>query len=109
MWAGDFTAAGVRLILDSDRFPRLDELDLSGAHTSAVTHRTFFTYKSLVRLRVLKLGFQAKMESLAKCRYFTNLEELHVADTTIADADVETLAANPVFDRLKVLVLLTEE
>jgi uncharacterized protein (TIGR02996 family) len=105
LWRGAFSAAGVRQILDSDRFPKLNELDLSGAHSHAVTHRALFTYPSLSRLRVFLVGFDTDMQALAKCPHLTNLEELHVADSTLTDADAHVLADNPAFARLKVIAL----
>jgi uncharacterized protein (TIGR02996 family) len=105
LWRGDFSSLGVRQVLDSDRFPRLDELDLSGAQAHSVTHRSLWTYKSLSRLRVLHLGFDNDMKALAKCPHLTNLEELHVSESTMTDADARTLADNPAFARLKVLEL----
>jgi uncharacterized protein (TIGR02996 family) len=105
LWGGKFNAIGVRQILDSDRLPKLDELDLPGAHLHAVTHRTFWTYKNLSRLRVLRVGFDNDMKALAKCPHLTNLEELHVADSTLEDADAHVLADNPAFAKLKVLAL----
>ena len=71
----------------------------------AVTHRTFWTYKSLSRLRVLHVGFDNDMKALAKCPHLTNLEELYVEDSTMTDADARVLADNPVFARLKLLSL----
>lgn len=105
LWRGKFSAAGVRQILDSPKFPKLDELGLTGAHKHAVTHSTLWTYRSLSRLRVLRLGSNNDMKGLAKCPHLTNLEELHVAGSTLDDVTARVLLDNPAFARLKVLEL----
>lgn len=106
LWGGKFTAAGVRLVLESENLPRLDELSLVGAQKSAVTHRTFFTYKALARLRVLHLPGNTDMKALAKCPYLANLDDLYVRDAEITDADAVALADSPVLAKLKSLELV---
>lgn len=105
LWRGDFSAAGVRLILDSPKFPKLDELGLTGAQGHKVHHRTFWTYQNLSRLRVLWMGSNNDVKALAKCPHLTKLEELHVADSSLDEADARVLLDNPAFARLKVLSL----
>jgi uncharacterized protein (TIGR02996 family) len=105
LWRSSFTADGVRVILDSDRFPKLDELDLSHAHTHRVTDRALFTYTSLSRLRVLKLGFDTNTTALAKCPHLTNLEELHVAESDFDDDAAHALADNAALAHVKVITL----
>jgi uncharacterized protein (TIGR02996 family) len=100
-----YTAAGMCAILDSANFPRLDELDLSGAVSAAVANRHFFASKSLARLRVLKLGFRSDTKALARCPHLTNLEELHTSELWLADDDARALAENPALARVKVLKL----
>ena len=105
LWGGKFTAAGVRQVLESEHFPRLEELDLSGPQRSSVPQRTFFSCKALSRLRVLRLGFGTDMKALARCPHLTNLEEVHVKDSRLTDADARALADNPAFGRVKTIEL----
>ena len=54
LWGGRFTAAGVKLVLESDRFPLLNELRLTGAHDYAVTGHALAV-----------LGFRMTLQALA--------------------------------------------
>ena len=52
-WGGGYTYRGVLDLLNSDRFPRLSELNLSGTQPSNFEHASFYADPGLRRLRIL--------------------------------------------------------
>jgi hypothetical protein len=102
---GEFTAAGVRALLASDNFPRLDTFALTSAWH--VKMPAFCTEPALARLK--RLYLQLVLESPApvfRCSHLTNLEELQIdcigsGSKEVTDADVLAMLDNRAFKKLR--------
>jgi uncharacterized protein (TIGR02996 family) len=105
LWRGRYSTKGVLRVLNSPNLPHLDALDLSKTQPIDVKWRAFFHDPGLSRLKWLWLGFQSAMHELARCPHLTALEVLDVSDTTITDADVSVLVANPALRNLRTVSL----
>lgn len=95
---GQYTVAGVLAILNSQRFPRLDSLDL--IDYQPVDWSRLFSNSGLQKLVALRLGFYFPMIALTTCKHLMNLRELVIETATITDDDVDALLNNPVFSNL---------
>ena len=104
-WNGRYTHQGVLEVLNSDRFPRLTELDLTGHQPQGFENPAFYQNTGLQRLRVLWRGEGTSMRELTACPHFTNLEEFGLWDGQVTDANAEVLLTNPAFSQLRKLTL----
>lgn len=102
---GRYSHAGLLGLLNSSRLPKLDELDLTGAQPVNINERHLFAGRGLSRLRVLCTGDFTNLKYVAGCKHLTSLEQLHVSESNLTDKDAQTLADNPKFARLKMVVL----
>ncbi|MCE9562652.1 MAG: TIGR02996 domain-containing protein [Planctomycetes bacterium] len=94
-----YTATGVLAILASDRFPRLNKLNLVGSQPANFGFESLFAARELNRLLYLWLG-NIPFHLLAACQYLSNLHALFVTGSIITDQDVDILLTNPAFANL---------
>jgi len=101
---GEFTAAGVRTLLASDKLPRLDMFSLTGTWHAKMP--AFCAEPALARLKSLHL--QLVLEPPApvfRCPHLTNLEELQIecigSGGEVTEADIRALLDNPAFAKLR--------
>lgn len=96
-----YTAAGVVAILESQRFPLLDTLDLGGIQQAKFSYDALLTSPQLKRLVRLKAGGNVPVSLLVASPHLTALRELSVEDSQIDDQDVDMLLANPALKQLQ--------
>jgi uncharacterized protein (TIGR02996 family) len=96
-----FTAAGVLALLNSDRLPRIDHLDID-ASTKKFDVRPLFADPGIGKLKSLWLSPLTRVADVVASRHLKNLTTLILNDAEMSDADAEALLAS------KTLAKLTE-
>ncbi len=102
---GKYSVAGVLAVIESDRFPLLDALDLECGQPPKFDYAALLASPALARLRSLSLDGGVPMATLAACPNLTNLRELAVNSGYLTEADVTTLLSNPALANLTTLRL----
>ncbi len=97
---GKYTAAGLLAVLESDRFPLLDALDLESGQPAKFDYAAVLASPAMKRIRVLRIDSGVPMGALAACPNLTNLRELAINSATFTDADATALLANPALANL---------
>jgi uncharacterized protein (TIGR02996 family) len=100
-----YTHRGLLRVLESDRFPKLESLDLLDRPPTGFNQRLFYNEPALSRVRVFWSPSGGDTAALCRCRRLTNLESLRISNSTVTDDDVRALLDNPAFAKLKVLEL----
>ncbi|VTU02029.1 Uncharacterized protein OS=Sorangium cellulosum (strain So ce56) GN=sce1195 PE=4 SV=1 [Gemmataceae bacterium] len=100
-----YTHRGVLRVLESDRFPKLESLDLLDRPPAGFNQRLFYNEPALSRVRAYWAPNGGDTAALCRCRRLTNLEALRISGSTVTDDDVRALLDNPAFAKLKVLEL----
>jgi uncharacterized protein (TIGR02996 family) len=102
-----FTAAGIGALLNSDRLPRLEFLELETA-SPRFDPGPLFACAGLQKLKTLWLSCRARMADVVASRHLTNLTTLIVHETELTDADADALVG-PKFAKLGEVVLSVPE
>jgi uncharacterized protein (TIGR02996 family) len=103
-----FTAGGVLALLNSDRLPRLDHLDLDiGSKKFDV--RPLFADPGIGKLKTLWLSPPTRMADVVASRYLKNLTTLILHRAEMADADAEALLASKTLAKLTELSVTMSE
>ena len=97
---GKYTVVGLLAVLNSDRFPLLEALDLESGQPSKFAWPAFLADAGLKRLRKLRLSSGVPVSALASCPNLTALRELRINSARITDADADALLANPALAKL---------
>lgn len=93
-----FTAAGVAALLNSDRLPRLEHLDLD-VTTAKFDVNPLFAAPGAGKLRSLQLSPRVRVADLVASPHLANLESLSLLAADMTDADATALVG-PAFARL---------
>jgi len=99
----EYTHTGIIRILESERFPKLDSLDLLDALPGGFQETALYMHAGLSRLRKYWPPSGSNVGKLARCPHFTRLESLRICETRISDDDVLALLDSPVLAKLKTL------
>ena len=105
VYGARFSTRGILSILNSERLPKLDRLEVTGALPGSYKIGELFLDPALERLRVLCQGSLTNLSELVSCPHLTNLETLVVIDSVITDANIQTFLDNPAFAKLRSLTL----
>ena len=99
------SAAGIRALIASEQFPRLDTFALTAAYRVALD--SFCAEPALSRLRSLHICAGRPFTPISRCRHLTGLEELSIDSYSVGmiDADAFELLDNPAFARLRRLIV----
>lgn len=97
---GKYTVTGLLAVIESDRFPLLDALDLESGQPPKFGYNALFASTALKRFRSLRFSSNVSMNLLAACPNLTNLRELVVNGANISDADMTALLTNPALANL---------
>jgi uncharacterized protein (TIGR02996 family) len=99
------TAAGVRSLIASTFFPRLDTFALTSMWN--VTPKGFCSEPALSRLKRLYYQGSRVFAALCRCPHFTGLEELTIDSYSdgLTDEDAAALLENAAFGKLRRLVV----
>ncbi len=100
-----YTTTGLLRVLNSDRLPLLDELDLDGPKANTVSYEAVLADPGVSRLKRWRSGTWTPLRAFARCPNLTALEKLVVYDSVMTDADAEALAGNPALRALRVVFL----
>lgn len=101
-----FTAAGVAALLNSDRLPRIEHLDLDV--TSKFDTKPLFAAPGASKLRSLQLGPRVRVADLLASQHLTNLQSLCLLEADMTDADATALTG-PGFAALTAVALNLNE
>ena len=102
-----FTAAGVAVLLNSDRLPRLEHLDLD-VTTAKFDPKPLFAAPGASKLKSLQLSPRVRVADLVASPHLANLESLSLLDADMTDADATALLG-PAFARLTAVALNLNE
>jgi uncharacterized protein (TIGR02996 family) len=99
------TAAGVRSLIASKQFPRLDTFALTAMWN--VTPKGFCSEPALARLKRLYYQGSRAFAALCRCPHFTSLETLTIDSYSdgLTDEDAAALLENPAFGKLRRLAV----
>jgi uncharacterized protein (TIGR02996 family) len=100
-----YTHHGVLRILESDRFPKLDSLDLLDPLPAGFRLSEFYAARALSRLKLLWAPAGRGAGRVCRCPHLTSLETLRISGCDVTDDDMRGLLDNPALANLKTLEL----
>jgi uncharacterized protein (TIGR02996 family) len=100
-----FTAAGVVALLQSDRLPRLDALEITRQSAEKFGLKKLLADPALARLKTLSLVMPVKAAEVLASPHLKNLQSLQLHDAGMTDADADALLSSRTFAKLRELDL----
>jgi uncharacterized protein (TIGR02996 family) len=100
-----FTAAGVIALLESDRLPLLDSLEITRQSAEKFGLKKLLAAPALARLKSLSLVVPVKAAEVLACPHLKDLHSLQLHEAAMTDADADRLLASRTLARLRELYL----